>query len=307
MALTGATGGLFAWAIAALASATLMHQQRALFSDLISTLTIGAIVGGMTIACVDHCSGEQMHPWRVASGVAIGILAAAIGNALEIPVTRSVAGQFPGLARVLCWILVGSLIGLGLGLRWLNTNRYRAPYAFTGGLLGGGLSGLLFTGFGSRGPDFVQALAFVVTGTGISLGIGLAPVLVQHGLLQFISSGDVRAQRKLGRGHKEWTLAQGLSYTIGSQEPATSKRSVESGIFIPDAAVAPRHAVIFGRQGRFYLARHPDIGGQAGLARFVLRLRGRTVVKAGELRDSDDILIGRTALKFISQDLAGFQ
>lgn len=49
------------------------------------------------------------------------------------------------------------------------------------------------------------------------------------------------------------------------------------------------------------MARHPDAGGPAGLARYVLRVRGKTVTTTQELHDSDDILIGRTALKFITR------
>jgi hypothetical protein len=73
-------------------------------------------------------------------------------------------------------------------------------------------------------------------------------------------------------------------------------------VYIPDASIAPRHAVLLGRDGRFFLARHPETGGQAGLARFILRVRGKTITASHELRDDDDILIGRTALKFISRD-----
>ena len=37
------------------------------------------------------------------------------------------------------------------------------------------------------------------------------------------------------------------------------------------------------------------------MARYVLRVRGRTVESTMELRDNDDILVGRTALKFITK------
>jgi hypothetical protein len=59
--------------------------------------------------------------------------------------------------------------------------------------------------------------------------------------------------------------------------------------------------MLFGQDGRFYVARHSDINNPQGLARYVLRVRGKTVITSQELRDGDDILIGRTAVKFMAK------
>jgi hypothetical protein len=304
--LLGATGGLFAWGVAALISSAVIQQRVPSASDFIAALAMGGFVGGLMAGFADRSSGDRVRWGAVGVGILIGTVAAAVAVLIQTSVAASLANTFPDLARVISWIILGSLVGLGLGLRWIKENRLKAPYGLAGGMLGGAASGLLFTVLGSHGPDVVQALAFVLTGASISLGVALAPIVVQHGLLQFISSGDHRAQNKLSRANRgEWPLEQGQSYTIGSQEPISSGGGRQNVVFIPDSAVAPRHAVLFGQRGQFYLARHPDISGQAGLAHFVLRLRGRTVVKSGELRDSDDILIGRTALKFSSRDVAG--
>jgi hypothetical protein len=303
--LLGGIGGLLAWGLTDLISSVVVQQQSLPTSDFIAALTMAGVIGGLTAGFADRLYRDRFG-WRpVATGILIGIAAAAIAILIQIPLAASLADAFPDLARVISWVVLGSLVGLGIGLRWIKENRLKAPYGFAGGMLGGGLSGLLFVAFGSHGPDFVQALAFILTGVSVSLGVALAPILIRHGWLQFVSSGDRRAQSKLSRANRgEWALEQGQTYTIGSEEPASSTRGRENIIFIPDAAVASRHAVLFGRRGQFYLARHPEIGGPAGLARFVLRLRGRTVVKTAELRQSNDILVGRTALRFTSRDVA---
>jgi len=179
----------------------------------------------------------------------------------------------------------------------------RAAHAFAGGLLGGALGGLLFAGLGSRIPDLSQAMGFVLTGVGITFGITLAPILLRDGVLQFISSGDPRAQSKFGHTHKEWEVADGDTYAIGSQAQDLGKTryAPEVEIFIPDAAIGARHATLFGRERRFYIARHPDASGEAGMARYVLRVRGQTVTKTQELRHNDDVLVGRTALRFVTK------
>jgi hypothetical protein len=126
---------------------------------------------------------------------------------------------------------------------------------------------------------------------------------MRYGALLFVSSGDARAQSKLGRSKTQWELQQGHSYLLGNQgaETRCDLGVRQDEILIPDAAIAPKHAVVFGRQGRFYIARHPEAADQAALARYVLRVRGRTLARGTELRDADDILLGRTALRFVSR------
>jgi pSer/pThr/pTyr-binding forkhead associated (FHA) protein len=80
-----------------------------------------------------------------------------------------------------------------------------------------------------------------------------------------------------------------------------SRYRPEIDIFIPDAGIAGRHAILLGKGGRFFLARHPNSADQASMARFQLRVRGKTVASSQELRDSDDILVGKTALKFVTR------
>jgi hypothetical protein len=143
-------------------------------------------------------------------------------------------------------------------------------------------------------------LSFVLTGVGISLGITLAPILLRDAVLEFVSSADPRAQGKFGKTRKQWELQDGDSYVVGSERESAAQTRYRPAveIYIPDASIAPRHAKLYAKEGRFYIARHPDVGGQAGLARFLLRVRGKTIATSMELRDSDDILIGRTALVF---------
>jgi hypothetical protein len=244
-------------------------------------------------------------PRWIVSGTLIGLFAGAIAGFADIPVTNRLSATSPLAARLISWMLAGSLIGLGLGLRWIHVNRMRAAHAYVGGLFGGLLGGSIFAVVGSRVPDLSQAVGFIVVGIGICFGVTFAPILLRDGLLQFISSGDPRAQMKFGHSKKEWELQQGDSYTIGSrsQDSGLTKYRPDIEIFIPDAAIASCHAILFGKDGRFYVARHPEAGGQAGLARYVLRVRGKTVTNSQELFNADDVLIGRTALKFVTRHL----
>ncbi len=306
MCLVGGMAGLFSWGLVALVSAALPSESALWVSDLLSATILGGFIGGLTVGFTDKWSGNRVMPRWVVSGTLIGIAAGLVAGLIQIPITNNLGEQAPLITRVLAWMLAGSLIGLGVGLRWVAVNRMRAAHAFAGGLLGGAIGGLLFAGLGSRIPDLSQALGFVLTGVGISFGITLAPILLRDGALRFISSGDPRAQSKFGQAHKEWEIAEGDTFVIGnqSQDLSSTRYRPEVEIFIPDAAIAPRHATLFARERRFYIARHPDAGGEAGLARYVLRVRGRTVASTQELRHADDILLGRTALKFLTRKKA---
>lgn len=302
MSLVGGMAGLFSWALIALIS-VLLANQPIWASDLVSAAILGAFIGGLTVGFSDHWSGNRVLPRWVISGTFIGMAAGFAAGLVQIPITKGLEEQSPILTRLLAWMLAGSFIGCGLGLRWLGVNRARVAHAFAGGLIGGALGGLVFAGLAASVPDLSQALGFVCVGIGICFGVTLAPILLRDGVLQFVSSGDARAQSKFGKTHKEWEIQQGDSYVIGSQsqDMSRSRYRPEIDIFIPDAGIASRHAILLGKDGRFFLARHPNASDQASMAQFQLRVRGKTVMSSQELRGSDDILVGRTALKFVTR------
>lgn len=303
MSLVGGMSGLFSWGIVRLLEASLTSQSGAWVSDVVAASVLGALIGGLTVAFSDRYSGNRVMPRWIFSGTLIGLTAGAIAGFVDIPIADRLEATSPLAARLISWMTTGSLIGLGLGLRWIHVNRMRVAHAYVGGLFGGLLGGTIFAVLGSRVPDLSQAVGFIVVGIGICFGVTFAPILLRDGVLQFISSGDPRAQMKFGHARKEWELQQGDSYTVGSrsQDSSLTRYRPDIEIFIPDAAIAACHAVLFGKDGRFYLARHPEAGGQAGLARYVLRVRGKTVTSSQELFNRDDILIGRTALKFVEK------
>lgn len=305
MSLVGGMSGLFSWGIVRLLEASLTSHSGPWVSDVIATTVLGALIGGLTVAFSDRYSGNRVLPRWIISGTLIGMTAGAIAGFVDIPITNRLAPSSPLASVLISWMIAGSMIGLGLGLRWIHVNRMRVAHAYVGGLLGGLLGGSIFAWIGSRVLDLSQAVGFIVVGIGICFGVTFAPILLRDGVLQFVSSGDPRAQMKFGHSKKEWELQQGDSYTIGSksQDSGLTRYRPEIEIFIPDAAIAPCHAILFGREGRFYVARHPEAGGQAGLARYVLRVRGKTVTNSQELFSADDILIGRTALKFVARRL----
>jgi MFS family permease len=285
MSLVGGMAGLFSWVLVALVS-TVLTNQPVWVSDLVPATILGVFIGGLTVGFSDHWSGNRVLPRWVVSGSLIGMVAGLAAGLLQIPITDNLSQQAPVLTRLIVWMLAGSFIGCGLGLRWAEVNPARVAHAFAGGLIGGALGGLIFAGLATSIPDLSQALGYVVVGIGICFGVTLAPILLRDGVLQFVSSGDARAQNKFGHKHKEWEIQQGDSYVIGSQSQdlSRSRYRPEIDVFIPDTGIASRHAILLGKGGRFFVARHPSASDEASIARYQLRVRGKTVVTSQECR-----------------------
>jgi hypothetical protein len=301
MSLVGGLAGVSAWALTTLLAAVLRFPAAA--PDLIPAMLLGGLLGALTVAFSDHLSGNRWR-WRwTLSGAGLGLAGGALAGLLQIPIRDSLLAHYPVVVRVLSWTLAAGFIGLAMGVR--GQNRARIGHPVMGGVAGGVVSGLLFTVAGSSYPDVTNALCFALTGVAITSSLTWAPIVMGEAVLSLVRSADPRAQSKRG---KQWPpLQEGDSYTIGSQSSSSSQTRYrrEVDVYIPDAAVAGRHATVFAREGRFFLARHDDTRSAAALGRYPLKVRGRNVSSAQQLQHADEILIGRTTLRFLIRTKEG--
>lgn len=304
MSLAGGTAGLLAWASQALLVLLIPVGSPAWPSAVIAAALLGGFIGGFTVAFDEKWAGNRVQIRWVAMGTLIGFGAGLISGAVHLPLRNALPGAL-SLGTVLGWLVSGAMIGAGLGARWISVNRARLAHGMVGGMCGGFLGGMVFGTLSQWLPGISQAIAFVLTGTGISFGIAFAPILLRDAVLRFVNSGDPRASSKLGK--KEWAIQEGDSYILGSQSADLSKSTYgrEVDIYLPDGMVAPRHARIYGRDGRFYVTRHPDLMSEAALRRFVLKAQNRSVTSPFELHDQMLVIVGRTTLMFVAKQKAG--
>ena len=305
-ALAGALGGLLAWVFAQALAIPMRAQTLVWAPDTLQIVLFGLSVGVAIYLQLDRVVLGKARWSSVGYGLMFGGLGALVAAAVAFGLQRSVAPLSPVLYRLAVWTICFSIIGLGLGLRWIRSNRARVLHTYVGGLTGGLLGGLLFTFFAPHLAVGANLFGLVLAGAGTSFGAAIAPIMVREGIMRFISSGDARAQSKLGKTGKFWDLAAEESYVMGSAMTVQGGAVFQQGadIWLPDAAIAPRHAVLFSKDGRYFIARHPDASGQEGVAKYVLRIKGKSVISSQELRPSDDLLIGRTALRFESRKAA---
>lgn len=303
LALTGALAGLLGAGANSLVGSMIGNAPGEWLADSVIVLLLSLFLTPLLLFQLERFSGKSPSIRPVWIGLLIAIGTAVPAAAILWFLRVQVAGETPALYRLLGWTLSASILALGVGLRSLRRNRMRVFHTYAGGIAGGLLGGLVFVGLGTRQPELSQAVGLMLTGAGVGFGAGLAPLLVGEAALEFISSADARAQGKYGRTHKRWELSPEETYVVGSLATSQSDTRFQPGadIFVPDASMAPRHAVIFSKEGRFYVARHPDAGGAPGIAKYILRVRGKTVTASQELNEADDILIGRTALRFTAK------
>lgn len=301
--VAGMAGALVAALLAALVNLPLADVHARFLPDTVTLLFFGMLVSAAMYLHFDKVLLQRARGSSVGYGMLLGGAAALLASGLNFLLAKGVAVTSPMLYRIATWALCFSVIGLGLGARWARSNPARLLHTYAGGLVGGLLGGLVFVLFSPHLPAGVGMCGLMLAGAGLGFGSGIAPVLVKEGLLRFVSSGDARAQNKLGKNKTLWDLDVEDSYTLGSAQTAQNGSKFQQGadICIPDSMVAPRHAVVFSKDGRYFIARHPDAGGPDGIAKFVLRVKGKTVVSSQELHPSDDVLIGRTALRFDSR------
>src|SRR5215475_11609281 len=175
MALVGGLAGLLCWSVVVWIS---------WLPDLVSSIILGMLIGGLTVLFSDRWSGEQVVGRWIASGIVIGFLAGVLSGVLQLWIGSGGLIAQKHLAVIVAWTATGSLIGFGTGLRWASVNKLRVFHALGGGMFGGLVGGLVFDGWTltsvpAQSPwvaDLVRATRLMITGVGITCGVTIAPV-----------------------------------------------------------------------------------------------------------------------------------
>lgn len=228
----GAVAGLLAWPLAEL----LIGVQARFPSYLLFTVASGALYGlffGLALGSVDGIAGGvTARKWMgLVTGALVGLAAGAVGAlvgqaiylALGQALLRTQAEAAVGLplARGLGWAVMGTIIGVGEGLR-LRSGK-RAGIGALGGFLGG-LAGGLAIEFGT-----LLAAWWTRPAGSVLLGLLLAGgfALIERGFLLgtvVLVTGPLRG--------REYPLPPGrtsVGSSVGDTIPLVGYRDVEPG------------------------------------------------------------------------------
>jgi pSer/pThr/pTyr-binding forkhead associated (FHA) protein len=304
-ALAGLLGGALGWLPVELAnhghSLTEGQTTGQYIGDLFSMALMAGLIGGLILAAEDNSlqfkqratlpffSLEVSAPARLRalrgfilcfilaipanyySNIAFGAVLTAGG--WEVGHPGSVFSLI--LARLIGWMLMGMMLGVGVGLSTLSLRNVAKGAA--GGWVGGFVGGLVFDLIGSISQSGLLSRFVALSAIGLCIGlfIGLVQQLTKAAWLA------VEAGRLRGRQYR----IEGATATIGRAEENPI------GLF-GDAGVQARHAVIE-RQGANYSIRNLAV--QEGT--FVNGNRIETV----PLQDGDRIRISNYEMSFHSR------
>jgi hypothetical protein len=245
--LLGGLGGLIGWGLMSLAVFGPADALWRLFvKDAVTGALIGLALGAATGAYQglfrDRSRARLLHGARVGAllGTAGGVVGLVLGEAVF---TLAGGGLF---ARSLGWAAFGALVGAseGIALRMPQKTMFGGYGGLLGGLVGGSTYETLAFGFQSvgvpRGPAVALggAIGLVLVGLAIGLLTALVEDLLRTAWLLF-TSGRLEGQtRTLDPKKAELILGRADAADI---------------CLLGDPAVAPRHARIFPRNGRFTL------------------------------------------------------
>jgi hypothetical protein len=245
-ALFGALGGLAGWwLVGAVATQT--------WGVWLAALVVGGGLGASLAALVAAADGAMIKrkPARaivdgIRGGVA-GLAFGAVGMLLAQAAFFALRGGWEG--RALSWMLLGLLIGAADLL--VSRRPRRAAYAAVGGTIGGLLGGLLYEGLtrlflAASGPAqvWLGGIGLVIVGACIGALIPLARQVLARGELRVLRGEQAGLVREV-------------------TDSASIGRYDGNDLYLPDAGVAWRHAVVRRSGDGFELAVLPESDGAA--------------------------------------------
>jgi pSer/pThr/pTyr-binding forkhead associated (FHA) protein len=291
-ALAGLVGGAIGWLPVEIAnhgrSLTQAASSGQRFGEFLSMALMAGMIGGMILAADDQILEITPQakrrflrgfilcfilsiPANYFSNITFNVILEAGGWNVDHPGSA----LFLVVARIVGWALMGTMLGVGVGLSTLSVRNVLKGAA--GGWVGGFVGGLLFDLIGSVSQSGLPSRFITLSAIGFSIGlfIGLVQELTKTAWLA------VEAGRLRGRQYR----IEGASATIGRAEENPI------GLF-GDPGVQPRHAMI-SKQGGSYSIRNLAV--QEGT--FVNGSRIETV----ELHDGDRIRISNYEMSFHSR------
>lgn len=278
-AIFGGLGGLLGWWII---GSFALPDNIWLYAT-IAGAGLGLFIGGM-IAASDGAIVKRAPVRAMRDGI-LGALAGALAGLIGLLIAQVIWFILPGggfVARALSWMLMGMLIGMGDLL--VSRRKQRALYAGLGGLGGGLVGGLIYEGLTQLFLAQSGAAQIALSGLGLMIvGAcigGLIPLA-----RQVFSRGELRVLSGEQRG-----LAREVT------DRATIGRYDGNDLYLPDAGIAWKHAVVHRANGGFML----DVLPVAESAVYI----GAQPIAPGDkraLHSGDQLRIGEALVEFIAK------
>jgi len=298
-AVFGALGGATGWFLAETLFPSLMSG-----ASLLNRVGHGSLIGGMIglfIAAYDGSFGGSPVRliWYSGGGLLLGAAAGAVALPLAFRLypallelaSRAGAGGAPSVwnfaAGVLCWILLGGIIGFGEGIGKGTENYKGALGGAAGGLVGGTFCEIarLYAVAQATPPPTLLAVSMTLLGGSIGGSIAVVTTALRRSCVEVFREGVFI---------REIPIDKYVHPRLGKYKPGIIGSAASANIYLPgDAGIAPRHAKISNLDGvpTLTVLGEPVNGHGA-------TVNGHAVMRPTRLRNGDRIKIGSTTLRF---------
>ena len=211
-AVSGMTGALLAWLIVS----TITDLSDALPTYARLDLAVGGMLGafaGAFIGGSDALRTRTSIPLGALFGFALGLAGGVVGGAAGaglggVLAPRLSPSGFP-LARIVAWAVLGTAVGLTLGMRWWQNDERRTADGAGYGALAGVIAGAVYS---LPGPsEYWQALPYSIQGAAVGAGVCAPSLRRSIAILELERTGSARIGLTRLR---EWGLSSGASVAL---------------------------------------------------------------------------------------------
>lgn len=288
--LLGAAGSLTGWYLAELGMDSFIKLEH--------SAIFGALIGGLIGMAVAGYDGITTRSWpRFMRFGGIGLAVGGLAGALALAGAQWLYAEMRGqdtteqiqagksiLTGLLCWLLLGGMIGLGAVIN-KGTQVYKG---FLGGLIGAVLGGLIYEIArveNSAKSSLVKAFSLGLLGGIIGASVAFITTALQSAWFE-VTNGKLKGRNYDITKYVDAKMGSKSAGLIGSDANA-------AWIYLPgDKEVSPRHAEIRYADGAPMLTVFED----SKKANMPTLINNRNVSASMPLSDGDRVQIGGTML-----------
>jgi hypothetical protein len=290
--LSGATGGIVGWFLAALLAWGLQGPLATLggAGQLVPYAILLSVSTGLFITMTTrYQAGGNQSPVEVMLVVMVGIVVGGLvglGAGWIFTATGSVA-----VGRALSTVLVGTIVGAIAGLNADDFRGRQVLLTLLGGVIGGCVGAVVqFLNPASMGANdiYASAACWTIAMGCVGLFASLLPNAASAAYFQFDTSTHTKTQYKFAG--KRWTLLPNSVIEMGFHPKLGNVPNIR---LIDKDTVAPWHAIVRHTDASGYVIEpHPETDGKP------IRVDGRPLRERARLRNGSQVQLGSTTLTF---------
>jgi len=303
MTLIGAISGFVTWGVGVWIPVLCTIKQEYYFIlETIDSILISFFISTFCIIYNQLNKNKRLITVYIIIGAAIGCFSGVISRIFLYMIHNYILYKnISSLIIIIDWAVVGSFIGLTVGIIRYGFLLYRVFLSTTGGFLGAAIGSTALLVPNEHLTYLSHVLGLITTGSFIAFSSSYAVDIMNKATLKYIDSNnkEVNEYFKNTQRPAEWFLFFKKKYFIGNDDQNRNDRFIH----IPDSELTRSHVYIDGsKEGLFKIKAHNNNRKPDNKIMSVCFINGTDsphgVPDNSELNDGVLIKIGKTLFQF---------